>query len=678
MSQLGALASAAQLFHQLTGKAVLNSHDLKLLLLQIRQPELRLELLCTVPSQSPAGLLTWYLQIILTTPSSAPNPTLVELITALPVPDDFLELSVPDLLRFAYAQHAAITLSSFANAISAHQVVDRLLWLPRLSSDSLEILQSALTLLQQDKPNWSTFLTKAEAQLTLEQLSSLVRQFTLTKQEIASRTDLSGIWVAAVCIAVEENLPLEAFDPAISTTRPFQGDYGSVAQTLQKALVVSRKVDSHLSQQRPTFNDISTLLDWYRNQSIHTQELEISRAIRSVLKLKQLPGRLLENIIEQLQNLRSHWRDFVNLLDQNLADLITSSRWSAFCHHPRHSTRFLSDALPAQISKESRVWFLIFDGMRLDSWDLVVRPILEVYFQIQEKLYLTSLPSITDIARVALIAGATPDQWKNSAGITIKNHNFLAAKKFNIPQERREQDLQIVVRSETIEGQLKLGISENSAKKFNIIIYNVSDDWIHNWRDDLASLNDFIQKTLVESIMPDLTSRIGPQDIVILSSDHGFVELYREDQLKVTQIDEHDVRYRYLKSSLPGYGKRVSYGSPEYTYQVAVGRQWFNRPNSKKMERFTHGGISLDEMVVPGVILKPITKQVRQLKFLDLPSQMQGIEDEELKIVLSVLNSGTQRSSFSLKWRVDDRQTQTIQGNLAGRDLAPVSLTFLA
>jgi len=44
---------------------------------------------------------------------------------------------------------------------------------------------------------------------------------------------------------------------------------------------------------------------------------------------------------------------------------------------------------------------LIFDGMRLDSWDLVIKPILENHFQIEDKTYLTSLPSITDIARIA-------------------------------------------------------------------------------------------------------------------------------------------------------------------------------------------------------------------------------------------------------------------------------------
>ncbi|MEA5515755.1 PglZ domain-containing protein [Nodularia sp. UHCC 0506] len=668
---LGALANAAKLFHHITNKSVLNSHDLKLLLLHIRQPELTLELLCNIPSQSPASLLTWYLQIILTTPSNDLNPSLVELIGGFPMPDEFLEFPAADLICFAYAYHAATVMLT-------PQAVDRLLWLPRLSSNSLSIIQSALMLLQDDKTTWTTFLTRAEQLLTVEKLSDLVRQFTATKQEIASRTDLSGIWVAAVCIAIEESRPLEEFDPDVYTPRPLIGNYCDVAQTLQQALAVSQKVDSHLSQSPPVFNDISHLLKWYRTEKIHIQELEISRAIRGVIKLKQLPGQLLENIIRHLRNLRSQWRDFLNHLDENLADLVTGSQWSKFCHHPRHSTQFLSDALPSSIPNNSRVWFLIFDGMRLDSWDLVIRPILEDQFQIQEKLYLTSLPSITDIARIALIAGTTPEQWKISSSMFTKNHKILAAKKFNIPPDHRDQELQIIVRSETVEGQLKLGLGEEDAKKYNILIYNVSDDWIHNWRDDLASLNDFIQKTLVESVLPDLKSRINPQDIVVLSSDHGFVELEAQDQIKITQINSHDIRYRYLKTDQPIHGKTVSYGRSESTYQVAVGRQWFNRPDSHKMERFTHGGISLDEMVVPGAILKPIAKQIRKLELLNLPSQLLGREDEEIKLVFSILNSGTQRNSFLLNWRIDDDQPQFLQQELAAGTQNPLTLAFLA
>lgn len=669
---LGALANAAKLFHHITNKSVLNSHDLKLLLLHIRQPELTLELLCNIPSQSPASLLTWYLQIILTTPSNDLNPSLVELIGDFPIPSEFLEFPPSDLICFVYAYHAATVMLT-------PQAVDRLLWLPRLSIACLSIIESALTLLQEDKTTWTTLFTRAEQLLTPEKLSDLVRQFTATKQEIASRTDLSGIWVAAVCIAIEESRPLEEFDPVVYTPRSLIGNYCDIAQTLQQVLAVSRKVNSHLSQPCPVFNDISHLLEWYRTEKIHTQELEISRAIRGVIKLKQLPGHLLENIIEQLQNLRSQWRDFLNLLDENLADLVTGSNWSKFCHHPRHSTQFLSDVLPSSIPNNTRVWFLIFDGMRLDAWDLVIRPILEDQFQIQEKLYLTSLPSITDIARIALIAGTTPDQWKNTSGMPIKNHNFLAAKKFKIPQDHRDQELQIIVRSETVEGQLKLGLGKEDAKKYNILIYNVSDDWIHNWRDDLASLNDFIQKTLVESVLPDLKSRINPQDIVVLSSDHGFVELDSQDQkIKITEINSHDVRYRYLKTDQAIHGKSVSYGCSEYTYQVAVGRQWFNRPDSHKMERFTHGGISLDEMVVPGAILKPITKQIRKLELLDLPSQLLLREDEEIKLVFSILNGGTQRRSFVINWRIDDNQPKFLQQELVAGTQVPVTLTFLA
>jgi PglZ domain len=667
---LGTLATVAKKFQQITKKSVLNSHDLKTLLFHISQPEISLKLLYNIP-KSPANFLAWYLQIVLTLPNDNTNRSLLELIDNLPIPSEFLEIPTSDLICFAYAYHAAM-------AMLAPQAVDRLLWLPRFESDSLSILQSALKLLQEDKITWTNLLTKAEKLLTLEQLSDLVGHLTVTNEEVASRTDLSGIWVASVCIAIEQGKNLEEFDPNVYTTHPLQGHYCDVARTLQQALAVSQKVDSHLSQKLPAFNDISNLLDWYHTQSVHTQELKISRVIRGVINLKQIPGQLLENIIEQLKNLRLQWRDFLNRLDENLANLVTGSNWSKFCAHPRHSTQFISDALPSQIPKESRVWFLIFDGMRLDSWDLIIRPLLEDHFQINEKLYLTSLPSITDIARVALIAGGTPDKWKNASGLITSNHNILAAKKFKIPQERRDQELQIIVRSETIESQIRLGLGEEYAKKYNILIYNVSDDWIHNWRDDLASLNNFIQKTLVESILPDLTSRIKPQDIVVLSSDHGFVELDREDQVEITQIERHNVRYRYLKTSRIIQGESVSYGTPEYTYQVAVGREWFNRPDSSKMERFTHGGITLDEMVVPGAILKPITGQTLQLELLDLPNLIVGIEDEKIELGFSVINSGTQRSSFILNWRIDDNQAQVVQPELAQGERTTVTVTFLA
>lgn len=83
-------------------------------------------------------------------------------------------------------------------------------------------------------------------------------------------------------------------------------------------------------------------------------------------------------------------------------------------------------------------------------------------------------------------------------------------------------------------------------------------------------------------------------------------------------------------------------------------------------------------MVVPGALLKPITQQIRKLELLDLPSQLVGTEDEEIKLVLSVLNSGTQRSSFLLNWRIDDNPPQVMQEELTVGERIPLTLTFFA
>jgi len=336
--KLGDLINAAASFHQITAKSVLNSYDLKLLLLHIDQPEISLDLLCNIPKQIPHKLLAWYLQFILVLPTSKPfSPALAEFISALPIPIDLLELKTTDLICLAYAYHTAITFKS-------PHVIDRLLWLPRLSSQSLEILQATLNSLQQDNTQWQRLLARAEEILTLEQMDNLIQQLSPTKQEIAMHTNLAGIWVAAVCAAINEGVILQDFDPAIATSRHLLGNYFESAKILQETIAISQKVDSHLSEQCPIFDNLSTLVDWYRTQDIHTQELKISRAIRSILNLKKLKWEALQQkIIDQLRSLRTDWRDFLNLLDKNLADLVTGTHWSSFCHHPRHSTQFLSE-----------------------------------------------------------------------------------------------------------------------------------------------------------------------------------------------------------------------------------------------------------------------------------------------------------------------------------------------
>ena len=64
--------------------------------------------------------------------------------------------------------------------------------------------------------------------------------------------------------------------------------------------------------------------------------------------------------------------------------------------------------------------------------------------------------------------------------------------------------------------------------------------------------------------------------------------------------------------------------------RLAVGRRWFCRDNTKQPARYSHGGVSLAEMVVPAVALKRVTSKSARATledtFLSVTSRLESNE----------------------------------------------------
>ena len=63
-----------------------------------------------------------------------------------------------------------------------------------------------------------------------------------------------------------------------------------------------------------------------------------------------------------------------------------------------------------------RVWVLIFDGMRFDTWEQVVKPVLAEAFEVTESVRFGLLPSYTAYARTGILAGRLPAEWEGFKG----------------------------------------------------------------------------------------------------------------------------------------------------------------------------------------------------------------------------------------------------------------------
>jgi hypothetical protein len=225
--------------------------------------------------------------------------------------------------------------------------------------------------------------------------------------------------------------------------------------------------------------------------------------------------------------------------------------------------------------------------------------------------------------------------------------------------------------AETTQARAKMGYEPTDACDVNVLIYPISDDLGHHHNDTLAALNYKIRQLLmtqhgVRGIVDDLRRRVQPGDLVLITSDHGFQELFPEDAVRIStgSLAQHgrtddDVTYRHLKfppQKGMSLGEHVVVPWEELgadgkkrltTFTLPVGGAWYQREKGKPA-RFAHGGVSLAEMTIPAVLLQRIVARTARVEFLGLSNEIAIGEDEEYQLEFELVNQGNVESSYEL------------------------------
>ena len=162
----------------------------------------------------------------------------------------------------------------------------------------------------------------------------------------------------------------------------------------------------------------------------------------------------------------------------------------------------------------------------------------------------------------------------------------------------------------------------------------------------------------IRGILDDLLKRIGPDDLVVLSSDHGFKELLQGDAVAVAEAEatkagmtmEESIRWRYVEGFAPAaMPDAVKIAAGTQDVWMALGRRWFMREGTKMTPRYSHGGLSLAEAVVPGVVLRRVTEKTARAELLDLPTVLQAEEDTVVELPFTVRNTGNCEIEFEVR-----------------------------
>jgi hypothetical protein len=222
--------------------------------------------------------------------------------------------------------------------------------------------------------------------------------------------------------------------------------------------------------------------------------------------------------------------------------------------------------------------------------------------------------------------------------------------------QEAKSKLRFVTEADTTKARATLTFTDKDAPLLNVLIYPVSDNACHDFGGDLASFNNKIRSDLVgnkndgvRGIIDDLLKRIRAEDTVVLSSDHGFVELLPSGAVQVSKTEaekagttlESSVWWRYVEGFEPSEMQNavaVSVGSKRIW--MALERRWFSREGVKDTPRYTHGGLSLAEVVVPGALLRRVTEKEARAELTDLPTVIAPHEDAVFELPVVVRNTG--------------------------------------
>jgi CheY-like chemotaxis protein len=365
----------------------------------------------------------------------------------------------------------------------------------------------------------------------------------------------------------------------------------------------------------------------------------------------------IENWYKIIDNLSEWFVRFDELGDQGLGQLLDEQwkeadklftkfiesnyeKWFISNDRPLMSPDIIPSYIKKKLQNNNKVILIVIDCLRADQLK-AINSKLNTIFDIETDYYLSLLPTSTAYSRNAIFSGFFPKQiqehypdiwskmWSDESSMNRYEDKFLTDHLNRIGLKEKSHQYHKIISYED-GSRIENRINEYKEIDFLTIVVNFIDILGHSRSEsnilqeivpDESGYRKAICSWLENAWLMKLLEQISEwEHTVYITSDHGSIRVNKPVQIKADKETSTGIRFKYGKNiKMPlkaGFSIKnpakflLPYHDSQTNYLIAKSSNFFIYPNeynkfvNKYKNSFQHGGLSLEEMVVPISILK--------------------------------------------------------------------------
>jgi CheY-like chemotaxis protein len=292
------------------------------------------------------------------------------------------------------------------------------------------------------------------------------------------------------------------------------------------------------------------------------------------------------------------------------------------------------------LSPQKPLFFFLIDNLRYDQWKILEKILLEYYKVDEESTYYSILPTTTSFARNAIFSGLLPsemekqhpDIWVNEGEEEAMNAHEDEFLKRQLQKNRLDVRFSYHKILNLTQGKaLSDNLNNLMGNGLNVVVYNFVDMLSHARTDmqmirelapDEPAYRSITLSWFQHSPLLEMLRKLSEKNVqVIITTDHGTVRV--KHPFKIIGDKNTNTNLRYKQGKNLGFEDKdvLVVRKPERfflpktnvstAYVFSIHDYFFAYPNNYNYyvnyykDTFQHGGISLEEMIIPFVRLSP-------------------------------------------------------------------------